>query len=59
MTFIRAPYITTTGENVKVLSVVNGNIVAARENNQLVCAFHPELTNNLTVHKYFVEMIKG
>lgn len=56
--FIRAPYIERVSENVKVLSVVDGKIVAARENNQLVTAFHPELTDDLTVHNYFLEMIK-
>ena len=41
MTFIRAPYITEIGENVEVLSTVDGNIVAARENNILVTSYHP------------------
>jgi len=58
LVFIRAPYITDVGQDVEVLSVVNDKIVAAREKNQLVCAFHPELTDNLTVHKYFINMIK-
>lgn len=57
MTFIRAPYIAETGKEVEVLSVVEGKIVAARQKNQLVTAFHPELTEDLTVHKYFLEMI--
>jgi 5'-phosphate synthase pdxT subunit len=47
------------GEGVEVLSKVDGKIVAAREKNQLVTAFHPELTKDLRVHKYFVDMIKG
>ena len=58
MVFIRAPLIKEVGEGVKVLSVVNGNIVAAREKNQLVTSFHPELTNDYRVHKYFIEMVK-
>jgi 5'-phosphate synthase pdxT subunit len=57
LTFIRAPYIEKTGDNVDVLSTVDGKIVAAREKNQLVTAFHPELTENIGVHKYFVDMI--
>ena len=59
MTFIRAPYIKAVGKNVKVLSEVDGKIVAAREGNQLVTAFHPELSDDLTVHEYFAQMIKS
>lgn len=56
--FIRAPFIESVGEGVEVLSVVDDLIVAARQGNQLVTAFHPELTKDLRVHKYFVQMIK-
>ena len=56
MTFIRAPYILKAGENVAVLSSVQGKAVAARQENQLVTAFHPELNGNITVHKYFADM---
>ena len=56
MTFIRAPYILKAGENVTVLSSVQGKAVAARQKNQLVTAFHPELNGNITVHKYFADM---
>ena len=58
LTFIRAPYITGTGENVEVLSTVDGNIVAARENNILVTSYHPELNDDLQVHKFFIDMCK-
>lgn len=58
MTFIRAPYIDrTTSPEVEVLSIVQGKIVAARERNLLVTAFHPELTQNTTVHEYFLDML--
>lgn len=57
MTFIRAPYIVSTGNTVEVLSVVDGRIVAARQNNMLACAFHPELSEEPTVHKLFLSMI--
>ena len=57
MVFIRAPYIQTVKKGVEVLAEVNGKIVAARQKNQLVTAFHPELTNNTTVHKYFLDEI--
>ncbi|MBI9009229.1 MAG: pyridoxal 5'-phosphate synthase glutaminase subunit PdxT [Tenericutes bacterium] len=56
--FIRAPYIESVGEDVTVLATVEGLIVAAKEKNQLVTAFHPELTKDLTIHKYFIDMIK-
>lgn len=59
MTFIRAPYIEAVGPQVEVLAEVNGKIVAAREGKQLVTAFHPELTGNDAVHKYFLEMIQN
>ncbi len=58
MTFIRAPYIAAAGPGVEVLAEVDGRIVAAREGNQLVTAFHPELNESLAVHRIFVEMMK-
>lgn len=57
MVFIRAPYITEVGKNVQVLARVDGNIVAARQGCQLVTAFHPELTTDLSVHRYFIEQV--
>lgn len=59
MTFIRAPYIEKVEENVEVLAIVNEKIVAAKQQNQLVTAFHPELTNDIAVHQYFINMIKN
>ena len=59
MTFIRAPYIESTAENVEILSRVDGNIVAARQGNQLVTSFHPELNDDLSVHRYFLNMVKS
>lgn len=56
MTFIRAPYIEKTGGGVDVLAEVDGHIVAARQGNQLVTAFHPELLEDLSVHRYFLDM---
>jgi len=54
--FIRAPKIVYTGKNVKVLSSLSDDILLAREKNILVCAFHPELTDDTRIHKYFIEM---
>lgn len=59
MTFIRAPYIEKVEENVEVLAIVNEKIVAAKQQNQLVTAFHPELTNDIAVHQFFINMIKN
>ena len=58
MTFIRAPYISSVGKNVEILSEVDGNVVAAKENNILVTSYHPELNDNLKVHEFFAEMCK-
>lgn len=57
MVFIRAPYIESVGENVEVLSIINGNIVAAQEGNMLVTSFHPELTQDFRLHKYFINIV--
>lgn len=57
MTFIRAPYITACGPRAEVLAECDGKIVAARQGRQLVTAFHPELTSDLSVHRYFLERV--
>lgn len=57
MTFIRAPYIAAAGPKAQVLAEVDGHIVAACQGNQLVTAFHPELSDNLSVHQYFLNML--
>ena len=57
MTFIRAPYIEASGEGTEILAKVDGKIVAARQKNQLVTAFHPELNDDTSVHEYFLSMI--
>lgn len=58
MTFIRAPYILSVGKKVEILSEVDGNVVAAKENNILVTSYHPELNDDLKVHEFFIEMCK-
>ncbi len=57
MTFIRAPYIYKVEGNAKALATVDGHIVAARQDNQLVTAFHPELDTDPRIHQYFINMI--
>lgn len=58
MTFIRGPYIESAGKGVEILAEVDGNIVAARQNNLLVTAFHPELSDDLSIHRYFLQMME-
>lgn len=58
MVFIRAPYIAGVEEEAKVLATVDEKIVAARQGNQLVTAFHPELTEDVRVHQYFLQMVE-
>lgn len=59
MTFIRAPYIhRTLSPYVKVMAMVGNHIVAVRQNNQLATAFHPELTTDDRMHRYFLNMCK-
>lgn len=57
MVFIRAPYISKAADNVEILAAVDGKAVAARQGRFLSTAFHPELTDDLSVHRYFLDMI--
>ena len=58
--FIRAPYIEKVlDDECQVLSQHEGFITAVRYKNQLAAAFHPELTEDRTVHQYFLDMISG
>jgi 5'-phosphate synthase pdxT subunit len=58
--FIRAPVIEHTDNGVEVLARLdNGSPVAARQEKLLVSAFHPELTDDLRFHRYFLDIITG
>ena len=57
--FIRAPWIEWTGPEVEVLAELEGHPVVARQGNMLVAAFHPELTDDLRLHAYFLAMAAG
>lgn len=59
MTFIRAPYLASVSGDAEALAEVDGRIVAARQGKQLVTAFHPELTNDLSVHEYFLQIVRA
>jgi 5'-phosphate synthase pdxT subunit len=58
--FIRAPLIQEVGEGVKVLGrLEGGEIVAARQGKLLVTSFHPELTDDMRLHAYFLSLATG
>jgi len=57
LVFIRAPYVESVGPNVEVIYKIDEKIVACREKNMLATSFHPELTKDLSFHKYFIRMI--
>ena len=58
MTFIRAPYISRS-DGAEILAEVSGKAVAARQDNMLATAFHPELTSDTSVHSYFLDIVRS
>ncbi|MGQ0795717.1 MAG: pyridoxal 5'-phosphate synthase glutaminase subunit PdxT [Nitrosopumilaceae archaeon] len=56
--FIRAPSIVEIGKNVEVVSKFNEKIIAIKQGMILGTSFHPELTSDLSVHKYFINLVK-
>jgi 5'-phosphate synthase pdxT subunit len=57
--FIRAPLIESVGRGVDVLArLPEGTIVAARQGNLLATSFHPELTGDTRLHRYFLERLR-
>ena len=57
--FIRAPIVQKVEPTVEVLCQVNKHAVAVKQGNMLACAFHPELTDDLRFHKYFLVLVTG
>jgi pyridoxal 5'-phosphate synthase pdxT subunit len=57
MVFIRAPRIRSTGAGVQTLARHGGDPVLVQEGRVLVGTFHPELTDDPTVHQYFCRMV--
>jgi 5'-phosphate synthase pdxT subunit len=57
--FIRAPYIESVGPGVEVLASYQGKIILARQGKILVATFHPELTPDMRLHQYFLDMVAG
>jgi 5'-phosphate synthase pdxT subunit len=58
--FIRAPWVEAVSGQVTVLGTerVTGRIVAVRQGPLLATSFHPELTGDLRIHRYFVDMVR-
>ncbi len=55
--FIRAPYVERTGPGVQVMAALDGKPVLVRQSRCLAAAFHPELTADLRLHRYFIERV--
>lgn len=56
MVFIRAPYIESTSEDVKTIAASKGHIVGVEYKSQIALSFHPELTNDLRIHRHFLSL---
>lgn len=54
--FIRAPFVAEAGPDVETLATFDDRIVLVRQGNLLASAFHPELTGDMRLHRYFVRM---
>jgi len=57
--FIRSPFFEDVGPGVEVLSKIDDKVVAARGENIMVTAFHPELTDDARFHEYFLQEVCG
>jgi len=57
--FIRAPIVTRMGKDVEELARYDGQIVAVRQGNRLGTSFHPELTDDTRLHRWFLELESG
>jgi len=55
--FIRAPWIAEHGDDVEILAAVDGHPVAARQDNLLVLAFHPEIAGERRLHELFLSRV--
>jgi 5'-phosphate synthase pdxT subunit len=62
--FIRAPWVEQVGPDVRVLAAVGtgpaaGRIVAVRQRSLLATSFHPEITGDIRVHRYFLRLVRA
>ncbi len=58
-TFIRAPVAKNPGKDVEILSELPEGAVFVKQGNILASSFHPELGNDLRIHKYFLDIVKS
>ncbi|WP_066946385.1 pyridoxal 5'-phosphate synthase glutaminase subunit PdxT [Streptomyces lushanensis] len=56
--FIRAPWVESVGAEVQVLAEYGGHVVAVRQGNALATSFHPELTGDHRLHRYFTDLVR-
>ncbi len=57
--FIRAPSVSDVGSDVEILSKFNERIVAIKKGNVIGTSFHPELTKDTSLHKYFLNLVQA
>ena len=55
--FIRAPWVERVGQGIEILASIDSHPVAVRSENILATSFHPELTNDFRVHRYFIQEV--
>ena len=55
--FIRSPSIVEVGKSVEIISKFNEKIIAVKQGNIIGTSFHPELTADLSIHKYFINLV--
>ncbi|WP_420546088.1 pyridoxal 5'-phosphate synthase glutaminase subunit PdxT [Nitrosopumilus sp.] len=55
--FIRSPSVTEVGNDVEILSEFDNKIVAVKQGNVIGTSFHPELTQDASLHKYFLSLV--
>ncbi|MFJ9029900.1 pyridoxal 5'-phosphate synthase glutaminase subunit PdxT [Streptomyces sp. NPDC102274] len=57
--FIRAPWVESVGAEVRVLAEYGGHVVAVRQGNALATSFHPELTGDHRLHRFFTDLVRS
>lgn len=55
--FIRAPWVEEVGPNVEVLAEIDGHPVAVRSGSLFATSFHPELTGDARIHRFFIDVV--
>ena len=59
MVFIRAPKIVHVGEGIEVLATEGTDPVLVRKGKTMAGTFHPEMSDDTTVHQYFLDLVDG